>query len=120
MRTLADAQKIPEDVELESDTDEDEEDQYLATSSTRQKLEQLNAKAEAKGKAREVEQSSPMYSGIGPAQPVPMPLGNLALDERGVVMPMTPVTRRRAVLQRELSESLRRSKPSIFNSEPPS
>ena len=97
-------------MELESDSDEEEEDQYLATSSTRQKLEQLNAKAEAKGKAREVEQAeSAIYGGIGTTQPVPMALGNVTLDERGVVMPMTPVTRRRAVLQRELSESLRRS-----------
>ena len=47
--------------------------------------------------------------GIMPTQPLPMGVANVVLDERGVVMPMTPVTRRRAVLQRELSESLRRS-----------
>ena len=64
--------------------DEATDDDYLATSSTQKKLDELSKR-----------------------RPVPP-----RLDERGVVLPDSPTTRRRAIIMREMSESLRRSEQS--------
>ncbi|ORX39925.1 hypothetical protein BD324DRAFT_615552 [Kockovaella imperatae] len=64
--------------------DEATDDDFLATSATRQKLDNL-AKRQA------------------------VPQGPARTDERGVIVPDSPTTRRRAIIMREMSESLRRN-----------
>lgn len=86
-RDLADLQRAPAGVVLES-SDEDTDDDYLATSQTQRKIAELSAKRDAK------------------AQPVP---AGHRLDENGVVQPLSPTSRRRGIIMREMSESLRHS-----------
>lgn len=86
----SDERRGPEGVEMES-SDSDEDD-YLASTAVERKLNQLAAKRAAK------------------ENPVPVPNGHgMALDEHGVVRPLSPTTRRRTIIMREMSESLRRS-----------
>jgi hypothetical protein len=75
-------------------TDESESDDYLATSTTQHKLDQLLQQKEASKAAREAALLAP------PAQPVPVAI--------------SPTTDRRAMIMREMSESLRKSE-SILN-----
>jgi hypothetical protein len=79
----------PEDVELETD-ESDEEDNTLASSTTERKLAERAAKERAR--------SQPLPA----AQPVAVRFGEVA-------QPISPTTRRRAIIMREMSESLRRS-----------
>lgn len=92
----SDEKRGPEGVEMES-SDESDEDDYLASTAVERKLNQLAAKRAAKDNG---------------ANSVPIvPNGtNQALDENGVVRPLSPTTRRRTIIMREMSESLRRSK----------
>lgn len=93
----SDEKRGPEGVEMES-SDESDEDDYLASTAVERKLNQLAAKRAAKDSG---------------ANSVPIvPNGNAsgqALDENGVVRPLSPTTRRRTIIMREMSESLRRS-----------
>jgi hypothetical protein len=73
-------------MEMESSDESDGEDTYLATSSTQRKLDELVAKKEAK------------------AQPV----AAVRFDQ--AAGPSSPTTRRRNIIMREMSVSLRQSK----------
>ena len=87
---------MPGSVVLES-SGEDSDDDYLATSETQRKIAELAAKRDAK------------------AQPVPV---TPHLDENGIVQALSPTTKRRTIIMREMSESLRRSK-FAFSYDPP-
>ncbi|ORY27178.1 hypothetical protein BCR39DRAFT_238711 [Naematelia encephala] len=88
--------RAPSGVVLEtSDEESAAEDNYLATSSTQRKLQELVAK---KQKTQPVPQQS-----NGPGAEMDDP----DLDESGVVKPISPKTRRRQIIVREMSESLR-------------
>lgn len=73
--------------EVMESSGEESDDDYLATSQTKRKIEELSAKQNVK------------------AQLVP----GQRLDENGVVLPTSPTTKRREIIMREMSESLRRS-----------
>ncbi len=70
-------------------SDEDTDDDYLANSTTQRKIAELAAKRDTK------------------TQPVP---AGHRLDENGVVQSLSATTRRRGIIMREMSESLRHSK----------
>jgi hypothetical protein len=80
---------------MESSDEESGDDDYLATSRTNRKLAELVAKRQ--GRAQALPQPQPIAAGF-------------QLDEHGVVQPLSPTTRRRTIIMREMSESLRRSK----------
>lgn len=86
-------QRAPADVALESSDDEASEDDYLATSQTRRKLAELDAKKASK-------------DAMGTTAPAPQ-VGFEGAN--GVVVPMSPTSRRRAMITREMSESLRKN-----------
>ncbi|RXK39483.1 hypothetical protein M231_03151 [Tremella mesenterica] len=84
----------PKNVAMESD-DDGSEDDYLATSQTRRKLAELQTKKEGS------------YSS---AQAVPLPNNSITgAVQIGVIQPLSPTSRRRAMITREMSESLRRN-----------
>lgn len=95
----SDEKRGPEGVEMES-SDESEDDDYLASTAVERKLSQLAAKRAAKDSGANSVPIVPNGSGNG---------ANQALDENGVVRPLSPTTRRRTIIMREMSESLRRS-----------
>lgn len=109
-------QRPPEGIILESDDSSSEDDDYLATSSTQRKLAELAAKRDKKSKKQNTDDN--LGEIAGPAMPVPtvqqiMQNGQTAVrfDVPAVMQqPMTPTTRRRTIISREMSESLRRSK----------
>jgi len=72
---------------MESSDESEEEDNYLATSSTQRKLAELVAKKEAKTQ----------------------PVAAVRFDESGRAEPSSPTTRRRNIIMREMSVSLRQS-----------
>jgi hypothetical protein len=105
--------QMPDDVELESSDDESEDDNYLASSQVRAKLEALDAKRAARAAAA-AGPAPPPNNDI--AMPVPAPVSAAAMgsamgeyDEYGVARPISPTSRRRMIIMREMSESLRRS-----------
>ena len=73
---------------MESSDEDTGDDDYLATSQTQRKIAELTTKRDAKAH--------------------PLPAGH-RLDENGVVQPLSPTTRRRGIIMREMSESLRHS-----------
>jgi hypothetical protein len=89
------ARILPPDEELET-TDEESEDDYLATSKTKQKLEQLVQRKQA-AKAAQAQRNS-----VSP--------GSESTAVQPIAVSSSPTTDRRAMITRELSESLRKSK----------
>ena len=79
---------VPKGVELESDSDSGGEDDYLATSHTQRKLAALASKHDTR--------------------PVPVQAPSVRFDGGGA-QAISPTSRRRTIIMREMSESLRRS-----------
>ncbi|BEI88934.1 uncharacterized protein CcaverHIS019_0202960 [Cutaneotrichosporon cavernicola] len=103
--------QIPGDVELESSEEESEDDNYLASSQIRAKLEALDAKRAARTATATTQAPPPNDAAI----PVRAPVSAVAMgaamgeyDEYGVARPISPTARRRMIIMREMSESLRR------------
>lgn len=100
---------------LESDDESSPDDDYLATSSTKRKLAELAEKQARKAKGRSPE--ADVNALAGPSMPVPAaqqiagPSGQAGVrfDMAGALQPMTPTTRRRTIISREMSMSLRQS-----------
>lgn len=86
----------PDGLEMESSDEDSEDDNYLASSQVQRKLDELAAKREKR---------------VMIPQPPPSAVAAVAdnLDDQGVVRPLSPTTRRRTIIMREMSESLRRS-----------
>lgn len=82
---------------MESSDEESGDDDYLATSRTNRRIAELAAKRDSKAKP------------VPQAEPLPPSGGGGMVDEYGVVQPSSPTTRRRLIIMREMSESLRRS-----------
>ena len=80
-------QAAPTGVVLES-SDEDTEDDYLANSQTQRKIAELAAKRNNKMQTA---------------------TGGIPMAENGIVQPLSPTTRRRGIIMKEMSESLRHS-----------
>lgn len=108
----SDGRQAPEGVEMESDDDESEDDNYLASSQVRAKLEALNQRRAARAAAAA---APPPTEPTPPPVPAPVPVAPGAVplsgdfDEYGVARPISPTSRRRMIIMREMSESLRRS-----------
>lgn len=108
--------QVPEDVELESSDGESEDDNYLASSQVRAKLEALDAKRAARTAAAAAAAAPPAPPNNESAMAVPAPVSAAAMgtamgeyNEYGVARPISPTSRRRMIIMREMSESLRRS-----------
>lgn len=91
---------VPDEVEMESSDEDSEDDTYLASSQVQRKLDVLAAKRDARRQG-----STQMPVPVPPAAAAP----NGDFDENGIVRPISPTSRRRMIIMREMSESLRRS-----------
>ncbi|RSH80415.1 uncharacterized protein EHS24_008993 [Apiotrichum porosum] len=119
--------RCPVGVEMET-SDEESDDDYLQSEEVRAKLNALAAKREARDRAKvlaaqqqqqqqEAESLpavTPPITAVSPvnvqATPVPVvPRGSGELDENGIVRPLSPTSRRRTIIMREMSESLRKN-----------
>ncbi|KAK4685571.1 hypothetical protein P7C73_g4574, partial [Tremellales sp. Uapishka_1] len=90
----SDERRPPAGIVLESSGEESEDDSYLASSLTQRKIAELAARRDARTQT----------------QPVPRPMDSgVVMDDNGVVQPLSPTTRRRTIIMREMSESLRRN-----------
>lgn len=125
----SDGRQAPNDVEMESSDDDSEDDNYLASSQVRAKLDALDAKRDAKRAARNAAAAA-VPPPPEPTPPLPAPVSAAAMgaamgdyDEYGVARPISPTSRRRMIIMREMSESLRRSEcfaaeSSLFSVDP--
>lgn len=102
---------------LESDDESSGDDDYLATSSTKRKLAELAEKQSRRTRGQSLENGS--NASAGPSEPYPAaqqiiaPNGAVRFDMPGALQPMTPTTRRRTIISREMSMSLRQSELSF-------
>ena len=105
-RRVAHLQGQPDKVDLDSSDSDNDDRNYLATSSTQRKLEELAAKRNTSRTKLATMDASSSQSFQGSAieeQPGP------GVSQLSAIQPMSPTSRRRVIIMNEMSESLRRS-----------